>query len=177
MLPSITFFVSLLTFTSAFPFPSFSHYHEIDNQPSVLPRQAATSPVPPPPPPAPAVTITGDIPPIVCATPGRTQNWSTDQIKGVMTSLATFVIQNQQDPQNTLGSPSAGIDPAIPPTFAVGCDTTKTMFWSPMIEKDLTDIVVMNVDTGSGTAAFCGVMTNADEAPDQKGRYHICNKQ
>ncbi|KAL9600038.1 MAG: hypothetical protein Q9219_003408 [cf. Caloplaca sp. 3 TL-2023] len=171
---SLGFLLSLLTLTSASPFPSFLfHSSKSDNQPSVLPRQAADGQVQAPP----GITITGDIPPIVCATPGRTQLWSPDQVKSAITllsdSLGTFSPADAK-----LENSNAGIDPAMPPTFAAGCDTTKPMFWGFMENgKGDTDIVVVNMDVAAKTAAFCAVMTNADEPKGEKGQYHVCNKQ
>lgn len=63
----------------------------------------------------------------------------------------------------------------IPPTYAVGCNTSEHLYWTPMGNGTVPDIVVFNMDNATHTVAFCGVMTNADE----KGRpiYHICNRQ
>ena len=164
-------FLSLLASTSAFPFSKFfSHNKDSINLSLLVPRQTNTSTDVP-------LTITGDIPPIQCATAGRTVNYSADQIKGVITSATNTILADLADPANTLGSPSAGIDPAQPPTFALGCDAGKPMFWAPMNSGDTTDIVVMNIDTppAAPAAGFCAVMTNADEPADGKGKYHVCN--
>ncbi|KAL8930568.1 MAG: hypothetical protein Q9208_000438 [Pyrenodesmia sp. 3 TL-2023] len=132
--------------------------------------------------PAKPVTITNEVPPVVCATAGRTQLWSIDQIQTV---IAFYIVDTSPNftgffsPTAPRGSDTnVGIDPAIPPTFASGCDTASKMYWVPLSgTADTTDIVVMNVNTlvDPPSGLFCGVFTNADEG--DKSMYHSCNKQ
>lgn len=52
------------------------------------------------------------------------------------------------------------------------------MYWLPLsgdYKRDLTDVVVVNVDAENRSSGFCGVMTSAGEGGEKK--YQICNKQ
>ncbi|KAL9026243.1 MAG: hypothetical protein Q9196_005061 [Gyalolechia fulgens] len=127
----------------------------------------------------PTVKILFDVPPAECATSGRFQSWSADQIRTTITQFAQHYIPELHgkyslaSPQ--LDSASAGIDPAIPPTFAFGCDATKSKLWTPMLNDmaDATDIVVMNLDDLANEVVFCGVMTKAHKPATSS--YQICN--
>lgn len=132
--------------------------------------------------PAKPVTITNEVPSVVCATAGRTQPWSADEIQS---AIAFYIVDTSPNftgffsPTAPRGSDTnVGIDPAIPSTFATGCDTASKMYWVPLSgTADNTDIVVMNVNSlvDPPSGLFCGVFTNADEG--DKSTYHSCNKQ
>ncbi|KAI4201047.1 MAG: hypothetical protein LQ346_002250, partial [Caloplaca aetnensis] len=131
--------------------------------------------------PAKPVTFINEVPSVSCATAGRTQSWPADQIQ----SAITFYIVDTSPEFKGFFSPTVprgsdanvGIDPAMPPTFAPGCDMASKMYWAPMRGTDYTDIVVLNVNslTDPPTGLFCGVFTNADA--EDKSTYHSCNKQ
>ncbi|KAL8942768.1 MAG: hypothetical protein Q9216_001453 [Gyalolechia sp. 2 TL-2023] len=166
---SVGFVLSILTLTAASPFPpqpSNGQKYEIER--SVYPRQGVEP------------TIVFDVPPAQCVIPGRLQEWSAEDIRSTMTVFAKHYIPKLGDSgyslfEPQLGSANAGIDRAIPPTFAFGCDSGKSMLWTPMQNNmaDATDIVVMNLDNVANAVVFCGVMTKSHNP--ETGKYQICN--
>lgn len=169
----VGFLLTLLTLTSAFPFPSQrSHVQKSDIERPVVSRQETNAPLQP--------NILFDIPPADCVTSGRTQSWSADQIRSTVTQFAKHYLPKLKGNgyallQPRLDSANAGIDPTIAAVFAFGCDPSKSVLWTPMLNDmtDATDIALMNVDESNGNVVFCGVMTKAHD-PAQGG-YQTCN--
>ena len=132
----------------------------------------------------PSPFLIGDTPPTICATPGREQNYTTEEILVRMSDFAKsypssdngFFAPTPEFPD--INSTTTGIDPNIPATYAEGCATDAAFFWTSMSGNSTrrTDIVVFNYDPEGFTVAFCGVMTNADE-DENDTQYHLCNRQ
>lgn len=170
---SVGFLLAISTLTFASPFPSqWSRVQKSDIERSVITRQDPNAPLQP--------NILFDILPADCVTADRSQSWTADQIRSTVTQFAKHYLPNLSKNgysllQPRLDSANAGIDPSIQPMFAFGCDSSKSILWTPMLNNmaDATDIVVMNVDETNGNVVFCGVMTKAHD-PAQGG-YQICN--
>ncbi|KAL8653687.1 MAG: hypothetical protein Q9210_001956 [Variospora velana] len=191
---------SLLTYTNAFPLPNFlPNFFATKDSPSspILPRQDDTvdvassylsSPGP--------IAISNSIPSIICSTTADTSRYSSFDITNTIELSAGDILDrypgdtadpSQSDPTSVFtltdgpNLSTAQADPALPPTFAQGCDASKAMFWAPMASLRGThpvDIGVFNVERkpdGSDTAiaTFCGVMTNSDRVA--KNKYQLCN--
>ncbi|KAL8835489.1 MAG: hypothetical protein Q9170_003291 [Blastenia crenularia] len=177
--PTVALFFALLTVASAFPSPSFSSHRQKSDvkSSSIIVRQDNASATPP------TITITNTLPEVRCLAAAHDQSYTSANIQKTINVFAQYLSPNFPGPfspdQTDLAHASTGIDPAIPSTYAPGCDTTKPMLWTPMgfDMGDLTDIIVMNVDDVAHTAAFCAIMTNADEPVEGKAKYHVCNPQ
>ena len=127
---------------------------------------------------------------VICSTSASTTTYTTDTVLQTVLYSAGDVTDNTDkspfvfsltDPQNT---DAAWADPAFgPPTFALGCDPSKGLYWSPMLylgnkrRPFPVDIGVFTVDgpEDEETATFCGVMTNSAKGSEGKNMYQICN--
>ncbi|KAL8904905.1 MAG: hypothetical protein Q9207_002971 [Kuettlingeria erythrocarpa] len=181
---TVTALLALLSSTSAFPLSKVlprglasdvSPFHLIPRQdaPTTDPNTATAGS---------DIAITGPVVPTICATEGRTVNYTAQHITKVTQFFSDYLIPfippaDSADPAAFIAqlpvTASAGVDE--PQTYALGCDAGKPMYWAPMSGdyKEDTDIVVLNLASGVRSAGFCGVLTRADKGG--KKNYRICN--
>ncbi|KAL8853719.1 MAG: hypothetical protein Q9221_001530 [Calogaya cf. arnoldii] len=183
---SITFFSCLLSYTTALPTSLSTSVTKLavrDDTSSLPLSSRQISPI--------AVSNPGSIQVIRCLTSARLQDYNRFEIQYLITYSAGDVMDNLGDLSQFLFSledtrpPTvAGTDPLLPPTFALGCDASKQLYWSPMYNPGsrfpfAADIIVFNVDVDAeeqAHTAFCGIMTNSHQvAPEKKNQYQLCN--
>ncbi|KAL8641488.1 MAG: hypothetical protein Q9226_008627 [Calogaya cf. arnoldii] len=183
---SIAFFCCLLSYTTALPTSlstSFTQLFVRDDTSSSPLSARQLSPI--------AISNPASIKYIRCLTSAQQQDYLPFEIQQLITLSAGDVMDNLGDLSkylfsmaDTRDSNIAGTDPLQPPTFALGCDALKQLYWSPMYNPGTrfpfaADIIVFNLDLDAeeqATTTFCGIMTNSHQvAPEKKNQYQLCN--